>query len=176
MTIDNKELVTKMGFIAKAISKDITREYLTVFKCEEDRVISTDGKRLHILSVSKEDIEFMGLEVETYYKMIVANSKMVSFEKTLLAMSDIVYPNIDKVIPTIEPLTTLDIVLGNKKKPDTYKEVSRLIKAMSEDKTINFEYLFDLPQMCYNVEIHPTVTVFNNESLGLKAVIANIAY
>lgn len=85
--------IASILFVCKAISKDETRFALNHIKVEEERIIATDGRRLHIADI---ECDFDFLE-PGHYLVEKINKKSV----TLLRNNDedIKYPNWEQVIP-----------------------------------------------------------------------------
>jgi len=82
-----------LKFIVKAISKDECRIFLTYFVIEKDRIYSSDGRRLHLLTNPQKLIEIYSFE-EGYYKILIEKSKYLILVKI---EPEGKFPDVDKL-------------------------------------------------------------------------------
>lgn len=141
--VKDKEDVVVFNFVLSAMGKDEYRKYFHAVKCDGNRLIATDGKRLHIATMEESFIEKYSFEDGFYFP--VSKSKKVCILQKIDFQEG--FPNIDRVIPAIEDEEkNIDVCFGKKNGLETVRAVSQIVKSLPEDKTVSFEFLYDIPK------------------------------
>ena len=144
--------IEPLRFVAQATAvKDIRRYYLNWVHVEPERIVATDGHRLHIARVE------VPVNGDTWYPHDSGDARHYTMEKnnkTAVTMAPVDnesganYPDIDRVIPDTTGRTMIE--LGTCKAKDWQKiscGYTALIRAMS-DYTVNFDYYAQVATHC----------------------------
>jgi len=59
-----------IGFLAAAVCTDETRYFMNFVYCDENKLIATDGRRMHIVELSESQIEIFGFEIGHFYRVL----------------------------------------------------------------------------------------------------------
>jgi len=117
--------------VAKAISKDETRYVLNFLKAEKDRIVATDGRRLHMCNNE--------LEIpEGLWKPVINTAKMMLLLPCVDETAN--YPHYKQVIPRMDNYIEitdnpeLTMVLGALGKADCYANIDYM-KQATDKKT-----------------------------------------
>jgi len=122
-------------FVSKAVSDDETRFFMNFVYCENNKLISTDGRRLHILELGDNHYNF---EDKKLYKVLKANTKTVWFaEADKETIGE--FPNYKRVMPEGEHITfTFEYYR------DYSKELAKLYRKLSDKNAISLKFVDDL--------------------------------
>jgi hypothetical protein len=128
-------------FVAKAVSDDETRFFMNFIYCEDDKLISTDGRRVHILDLSNNP--YLGLFENGKFYRHLKSSKTVTWLAELKDGPGGEFPNWKRVVPNIKEMNlSVEIVSTSMNK--SFNEYSRLIKSLSPVDGVNFNHIKDL--------------------------------
>ena len=147
-------------FVLKAVTKENASFKLNVIKIEQELIVATDGHRLHIYFPQ-------GLFSSGIYKILVKTRTQIILEKVL----GIKYPEWHQAL--IPKGTIGEIKIGRVDSVG-YTEI---VRSMSEESTLKFEYFSDLASEMTKALI-PTAPgggiVFENFDGSMKALIMPI--
>lgn len=59
-----------IGFLAAAVCTDETRYFMNFVYCDENKLIATDGRRMHIVDLSESQIQIFGFETGHFYRVL----------------------------------------------------------------------------------------------------------
>jgi len=131
-------------FVCQAISQDYTaREVLTLLKVEEDRIIATDGYRLHMRENN------CGLKPGLYHVVKHLKSKVILKKEEIESYK---YHDYEMIFPDLK----VDYNVINLKEPVVSLAYTKVIRAMNDESTLNIDYFTDI----YNT-LHYTSDVMN---------------
>lgn len=135
-----KEDAAKFMFICKAVSDDIIRNCPNHVYCVENKLISTDGRRLHILELGDNPYGFNG---KTFYRVLEMNTKTVWIAEITSEIG--VFPNYKRVIPAGDHKKVRFIMKsGMHEITDNYVNIAKLIREIPEEHALNLAFLEDL--------------------------------
>jgi len=139
--IEIKKDAAKFMFIGKAVSDDETRYFLNFAFCAENKLISTDGRRLHMLDLGDNPY---GFKDKTYYRVLKMNTKVVWFVEITSEVGQ--FPDTwKKVMPKGKHKTMNFIMLSSKYRVNgNYINIAKLMREIPEKFAINFSFLEDL--------------------------------
>jgi DNA polymerase III sliding clamp (beta) subunit (PCNA family) len=135
-------------FVAKAVSKDITRDNLSVIHVEEidngSRLVATDGVRLHIAEIATK------IKAGNYKPLISKDA--IGFTE---ADTDITFPNWPRVIPE-RPMMRGTISLENTGFGKNVTQTEQMAAAFTAlikqtGESVNLRFLDDLPKTEWQV-------------------------
>ena len=130
----------KFMFICKAVSTDEIRFFMNFIYCEDNKLISTDGRRLHILELGDNPY---GFNDKTFYKALKMSAKTVWIAEITSEMGT--FPNYKRIIPKGDNTTIkFQMNSGTYNKNLNYINIAKLIREISEKFAINFAFLEDL--------------------------------
>ncbi len=138
--------VADVNFVAKALSKDETREQMMYLYFQKNRLIATDGRRMHYLVFTEGQKDFWGLKEDTFYKYLKGTKKIawiVEFENDKLN-----FPDIDRILKNNgkPKKTDYSVQSGRSSESDMFFQIKNLLSLLPEDRMINLEYLKMLPK------------------------------
>jgi len=136
-----KEDAQKFMFIGKGVSDDETRYFLNHAFCAENKLISTDGRRLHILELRDNP---HGFKDKTYYRVLKMNTKIVWIVEITSDVGQ--FPDTWKrVIPKGDHKKIyFEMKSGRYGIGANYINIAKLIREIPTDYAINFAFLEDL--------------------------------
>lgn len=134
-----KEDAEKFMFVCKAVSKDENRYFLNFAYCAKNKLISTDGRRLHILELGDNPYGFNG---KTFYKVLKMNTKTVWIAEITSEIG--VFPNYKKVMPEGDHKKIKFEMKSGKYNSDNYINIAKLFREIPVNRAINFGFLEDL--------------------------------
>lgn len=82
-----------MAFVCKGVSDDNTRYFMDHVYCEDNKLIATDGRRLHILELKENPFEFQD---KTFYRVLKATKSVVWLVE---AFEEMQFGNWKRVMP-----------------------------------------------------------------------------
>lgn len=152
-----KKDAAKFMFIGKAVSDDETKYFLNHAYCVKNKLISTDGRRLHILELDDNPYGFNG---KTFYRFLRMNTKTVWIAEIT---SDVgIFPSYKNVMPEGDhKKMNFEMRSGNYGIADNYINIAKLIREIPTECAINFTFLEDLMK-----NVHWEVHIFK----GSKAI------
>lgn len=126
-----------LRFVAVAVSSDETRMGMNYLKVEKNKIIATDGRRLHMVEIDP-PVE-PGL-----YEVIKNNTRDIVIARDDNPKTE--YPNYDRVIPTDSAIysCTFDGIRNLKRKPRDFAKVSQMMYLFPEPTTFNLKYVEDI--------------------------------
>lgn len=133
------EQVQDYAFVGKACSNDDTRYFMTNTYCDDGKLISTDGKRIHWVDLGNNP---WGFEQGKFYAFLKATTKLAWFAEIEI---DGAFPNWKRVVPdgAHDELSSMNYKRdwsGRK-----YGELSKLLKWVPNEAGLNFTYLESFP-------------------------------
>jgi len=148
----HKETIcSDLFFLSKAISDDETRYFMNFAYCEDNQIIATDGKRLHIIpnKIKMKEKHFL-------YVIKSTKTKFIGFE----FQDDITFPNYKKVLPDKENMSK---ILSR-----SYSGINHLLYDINTEckSIVNISYIRDVLLMDGMIE-----TFIEKESDGNKAIL-----
>ena len=153
-------------FIVKGISDDETRYFMNFAYCEDNKLISTDGRRLHILDLQDNPL---GFENKKLYRALKSTTTIVWFVEITEDVGQ--FPNYKRVDPELRDYKTIDYYSAGKLH-ESSAQLSKLLRAIPEKLYINLRFLYDLPKnVIWNVRIFQTTKALVFISGSMKAVI-----
>ena len=166
--IERKDAESFM-FICKAVSDDSTRYFMNYIFCTEDKLISTDGRRLHILELGDNPYGFNG---ETFYKVLKMNTKTVWIAEITSDVGK--FPNHKRVMPEGKHTTTTQFQLasGYRYLNSNFVGIANLIRKLPTVNAISLQYLEDLKKnIDWKVQIYGEDKAVKFTAGNLTAVI-----
>jgi hypothetical protein len=124
-------------FLSKAISDDDTRYFINFVYCEDNKLIATDGRRLHIIELGNNIWEFKD---KKFYKFLKATTKLVWFAE--LAEDPGQFPNYKRVMPDTTEYKTINYLSSKREFPQQF---AKLIRALPVSMVINLDYIKVFP-------------------------------
>ena len=121
-----------VAFVCKGISDDETRFFMNFVYCEENKLIATDGRRLHILELKENPFEFQD---KTFYRVLKATKSVVWLVE---AFEEMQFPNWKRVMPEGE-YKTIEFVNSKRMESSTLS-----LASIYRHAAINIRYLQDL--------------------------------
>ena len=139
--IEIKKDAQKFMFIGKAVSDDETRYFLNFAFCAENKLISTDGRRLHMLELGDNLHRFKD---KTFYRVLKMNTKTVWFVEITDKVGE--FPDTwKKVMPKGKHRTiNFEMISGKLRCASNYVNIAKLIREIPTEHAINFAFLEDL--------------------------------
>ena len=134
LNINTKRLLPQLLWVLKARSKDKTRPALSYMLVDNDGIVCTDGKRMHLFT----NKELLPKLENGLYDVIVTPNNI-----TFLPIESLEFPNYKQVIPNYEGIEPVAIPLNS-------KDISYLISSAivnifkSFVNGVDYEYLKDL--------------------------------
>lgn len=130
------------SFISNAISDDETRYFMNFAYCEDDKLISTDGRRLHILDLSKNPYRGFFNEGK-FYKHLKSTKKTCWFAEIKEDVGN--FPNWKRVVPdNKESVSRFEFISYRQSNYRSSIEYSKLLRMLPSEKAINFIHLNNL--------------------------------
>ena len=135
----NDEEFTAVKTVIKAASTDKTRIFINGVRAEKERIIATDGRRLHFINNNN-------LLDEGFYHVLFSSGT-----KIVLVKSDekIDYPDYNRVIPDKKNMINCQALKG------LHSPAFFISRVISESKCyVNYKYLEDVPVDDYELWYH----------------------
>lgn len=156
-------------FLSKSISDDETRLMMNFIYCENNQLIATDGRRMHFVNMSKEQLDHWGFKNNTFYEFLKGTKKKVWLAE-IDNVGGMVFPNIQRVIPTGEVVKQCDF-LNPSKQEELYKQIRAVSDIIPREFGLNIKYLLDLPRaLFFRVKVFDTPGPILFESGNLTAL------
>jgi len=136
-----KKDAAKFMFIGKAVSGDETRYFLNFAFCAENKLISTDGRRLHMLELGDNLHRFKD---KTFYRVLKMNTKTVWFVEITDKVGE--FPDAWKKVMPKGKHKTMNFIMrsGRYGLGDNYNNIAKLMREIPEEYGMNFSFLEDL--------------------------------
>ena len=134
-----KEDAAKFMFVGKAISDDLMRYFLNYGYCVENKLIATDGRRLHILELGDNPYEFKD---KAFYRILKMNTKTVWIVEITSEIG--VFPDYKRVMPEGDHKKIRFEMRSGTYGIGNYINIAKLIREIPEEHAINFAFLEDL--------------------------------
>lgn len=163
--------VSDISFVSKAQSKDDTRYMMNFMYCEDNKIIATDGRRAHMVGLTEDEILFWGFKNDTFYKFLKGTKSYVWLAEIDNTESNMIYPNIKRVIPGKEDTKTVDFI-NPSKRINFYENLKNIYDVIPRSSGLDIGYLFDLPKdIPFKAFISKELRPILLESNSLTAVI-----
>lgn len=140
--VTGKDIAKDFGFVAKAVSTDETRYFLNNVYCEENKLIATDGRRMHILDLKGNPY---GFEEKKHYRVLKTTLTIVWFAELSEAPGD--FPNWKRVIPerkTAEKTFKYESATSTDFYGEGYQQITKLIRNIPAQNCLNLKFVQDL--------------------------------
>lgn len=121
-------------FVCKGVSNDETRYFMNFVYCEENKLIVTDGKRLHILELEENPFEFQD---KTFYRVLKATKGAVWLVEVDEPVGQ--FPNWKRIVLKGSNYETIEFVNSQRMESSTLS-----LATLYRHAAINIRYLKDL--------------------------------
>jgi hypothetical protein len=141
--IKNRFLVDEFTFLSKAICKDETRYFLMCIHIEDKKLITTDGKRIHISDLSnfEADKKEEPFPDDGNYKLLRLTRRLVWLCK--IEEMERSFPDWEEVVPSTKKSKYI-LTYFPTCRDGTGLAFSKLVNNCGEPIPINFDFIVDL--------------------------------
>src|SRR3990167_281938 len=143
LNVNVKKYMPMINFVLKARSKDKNRSQLRYLKIDETGFCCTDGRRLHLCT----DLSILPNGLSAGLWDVIVSTNNITFIPV-----DETFPNYKDIIPVDN---TVHLTLNfNDESQSLSIAVSKIIKALNNKFTVNYEYLKDICNVNWDITFH----------------------